>query len=76
MGMRNRLIRLEGRHRPLAAYPSYALFSADREEVRICFSDGSRLTGQDAITAYRQLPRSIPLKVYVDLDPDIVCSHT
>jgi len=72
MGVRHRIIRLEGRHRPLAAYPSYALFSADREVVRICLSDGSRLTGRDAITALHKMPRSVPLKVYVGFDPDIL----
>jgi hypothetical protein len=72
MKMRHRIVRLEDRHRPLAAHPSYALLSEDCEVVRICLSDGSRLTGKDAITAYRQVPRSVPLKVYVGLDPDIL----
>jgi hypothetical protein len=72
MGMRHRIIRLEGRHCPTAIYPRYVLFSSDREVVRICLSDGSSLTDQDAITALHQLPRSIPLKVYVGFDPDIL----
>jgi hypothetical protein len=72
MKLRCRIGRLEARHRPLAVYPTYALFSEDGEVERVCLSDGSRLTGQEAIETYRRLPRSIPLKVYVGFDPDIV----
>jgi hypothetical protein len=72
MKLRCRICRLEARHRPSSIYPIYALFSEEHEVVRICLSDGSRLTGKDAITAYRQVPRSVPLKVYVGLDPDIL----
>jgi hypothetical protein len=70
MKLQHRIARLEARHLPPAVYPIYALLGKDGEVERIRLSDGSTLTGQDAIVTYRQLPRSAPLKVYAGFDPD------
>jgi hypothetical protein len=72
MNLRCRIGRLEARHRPSVVYPICALFSEDGEVMRFYLSDGSRLTGQEAIEMYRQLPRSVPLKAYIGFDPDIM----
>jgi hypothetical protein len=72
MRLRHRISSLEVRHRTLAAYPIYAVFSKGGGVERIRLSDGSTRTGQDAIVTCRQLPRSVPLKVYVGFDPDIM----
>jgi hypothetical protein len=71
MRLKHRISRLEVRHRPPAVYPVYAVFAEGGGVHCVCMSDGSRLAGQDAMLAYRQLPRSIPLKAYVGFDPDI-----
>jgi hypothetical protein len=71
MKVRHRTIRLEARLLRLAVYPIYAFFREDGEVERIRLSDASTRTGQDAIMAYPQLPRSVPLKAYLDFDPDI-----
>jgi hypothetical protein len=71
MRLRHRIGRLESKTLPPAVYPIYAVFGEDGKVERIRLSDGSTLTGQDAIMTYRTLPRSAPLKVYVGFDPDV-----
>jgi hypothetical protein len=70
MNLKHRISRLEVQHRPPADYPVYAVLAEGGRVERICMSDGSRLTGQDAVEKYRRLPRSFPLKAYVGFDPD------
>jgi hypothetical protein len=69
-----RLRNLEARRLQPSIHPQWAVYKADHVLDHVLMTDGSRLTGQEALSRLNADQGNMPIKAYVGFDPNTCVS--